>query len=38
MKGIPAARRETLVADLLRIKSNLLRMDTEARTRSDEAS
>ena len=38
MQGIPAARREALVADLLHIKSNLLRMDADARSRPDEAS
>lgn len=38
MQGIPAARREALMADLLHIKSNLLRMDAEAHPCSDEVS
>lgn len=31
MRGLPASRRDALMADLLHIKSNLLRMDAEAR-------
>jgi len=34
MDGIPVARRDALIADLLHIKSNLLRMDADARARS----
>ncbi len=33
MRGLPTTRREALIADLLHIKSNLLRMDAEARGR-----
>ena len=33
MRGLPAERRDALIADLLHIKSNLLRMDAEARRR-----
>ena len=36
MRGLAAPRRDALVADLLHIKSNLLRMDADARRRSDE--
>ena len=36
MRGLSAARREALIADLLRIKSNLVRMDAEARGLSNE--
>lgn len=34
MRGLPGARRNALVADLLRIKSNLLRMSAEDSRRS----
>jgi MarR family transcriptional regulator, transcriptional regulator for hemolysin len=36
MQGLSAKRREALIADLLHIKSNLLRMDAAARQRSHE--
>jgi len=34
MRGLSTTRRDALIADLLHIKSNLLRMDGEARGRS----
>ena len=36
MRGLSVSRRDALIADLLHIKSNLLRMDADARRRSDE--
>ena len=33
MRGLPRTRRDALIADLLHIKSNLVRMDAEARRR-----
>lgn len=36
MHGLPPPRRQALIEDLLHIKSNLLRMDAEARRRTDE--
>lgn len=36
MRGLSAPRRHALIEDLLRIKSNLLRMDAEAKRRPDE--
>ena len=36
LAGLAPRRRDALIADLLHIKSNLLRMDADARRRSDE--
>jgi MarR family transcriptional regulator for hemolysin len=38
LRGLPNARRAALIADLLHIKSNLLRMDAVAKRRSHESS
>jgi len=36
MRGLPGGRRDALISDLLHIKSNLLRMDAEARRSHEE--
>ena len=36
MDGLSASRRDALISDLLHIKSNLVRLDADARGRSDE--
>jgi DNA-binding MarR family transcriptional regulator len=36
LRGLPAARRESLVDDLLQVKANLVRMEAAAKLRSNE--